>query len=70
MVSIEGFTIYSESFVSTIVGGRPIKRRLEDKIAQLMELPSHWSIEADFKRQKQKINSSNYHPVYYNVYKK
>ena len=35
MVSIDGFTIYAESFVSTIVGGHPVKRRLEDKIAQL-----------------------------------
>ena len=34
-VSIDGFTIYAESFVSTIIGGRPVKRRLEDKIAQL-----------------------------------
>ena len=35
MVLIDGFTIYTENFVSTIVGGRPVKRRLEDKIAQL-----------------------------------
>ena len=60
MVSIDGFAMYAESFVSTIVVRRPIKRRLEDKIAQL---------HGAFKRQKQKINSSNYHPVFYNVYK-
>ena len=35
MVSIDGFTIYAESFVSTIVGVRPVKRHLEDKIGQL-----------------------------------
>ena len=34
--AIDGWTI-SESFVSTIVGGRPVKMRLEDKIAQLLQ---------------------------------
>ena len=31
--AIDGWTI-SESFVSTIVGGHPVKIRLEDKLAQ------------------------------------
>ena len=35
MVSIDRFAIYAESFVLTMVDGRPVKRRLEDKIAQL-----------------------------------
>ena len=55
----------AESFVSTIVGGRPVKIRLEDKIAQKWNFSRTGSIEADFKCGK-KTNERNVVIMYHN----
>ena len=61
--AIDGWTI-SESFVSTIVGGRPVKIRLEDKIAQKWNFSRTGSIEADFKWKKQGKKYNNVPQLY------